>query len=354
MSTQDSRLKILYGVQATGQGHITRARVMAAALQKENADVDFVFTGRPPEDLYNIEIFGEFQTRRGLTFYFNNGKVSNLKTLFNNSARQLVKDIKDLDLKPYDLVITDYEPVTAWAAKLRGTPSIGIGHQYAFQHDIPVAGFNSLSRLGMKEFAPAQTGLGVHWHHFNQPILPLIFEPPARDKTIQKNKIVVYLNFEELEDVTNLLEDFSEYDFYIYASAVKKPYEQAHLKFRPTSALFKQDIEDCAGIICGAGFELATEALHMGKKLLVKPMEGQPEQLSNALALTKLGLGDAMYKLEKYAVSAWLQKPEGKRITYPDTASAVVKWITEGRWNESSKLFHQIWQRVDGLENMKP
>jgi uncharacterized protein (TIGR00661 family) len=170
---------------------------------------------------------------------------------------------------------------------------------------------------------------------------------------VQKSKIVVYLNFEELEDVTNLLEDFKEYDFYIYASAVKKPYEMAHLKFRPTSPLFKQDIENCTGIICGAGFELATEALHMGKKLLVKPMEGQPEQLSNARALTKLGLGDAMYMLDKQIVSEWLQKPDGRKVTYPDAATAVVKWITEGRWNDSSKLVHQLWKRVDGLENFK-
>lgn len=352
MSTQNSRLKILYGVQATGQGHITRARVMVTALQEQEADIDFVFTGRPSGDLYHMEVFGEFQTYRGLTFHFDKGKVSPLKTVFNNSARQLVRDIKDLDLKPYDLVITDYEPVTAWAARLRGVPSIGIGHQYAFHHDVPVAGFNPLARKGMREFAPAPVSLGVHWHHFGQPILPPIFTPPARDKPMQDNKIVVYLNFEDLDQVTALLQDFKTHDFYIYASAVKAPYEKGNLKFRPTSPLFKQDIEDCAGIICGAGFELATEALHMGKKLLVKPMHGQPEQLSNAKALTQLGLGDAMHMLDKRAVASWLLKSAGHQVTYPDTARAIARWVAAGKWDDVVPLAQGLWNAVEGLDHV--
>ena len=38
-------MKLLYGVQGTGNGHIARARIMAAALsQCSDIDVDFVFT----------------------------------------------------------------------------------------------------------------------------------------------------------------------------------------------------------------------------------------------------------------------------------------------------------------------
>ena len=38
-------MKLLYGVQGTGNGHIARARIMAAALsQRSDIDVDFVFS----------------------------------------------------------------------------------------------------------------------------------------------------------------------------------------------------------------------------------------------------------------------------------------------------------------------
>ena len=42
-------MRILYGVQGTGNGHITRARTMLPALQAAGIDVDFVFSGRPSE-----------------------------------------------------------------------------------------------------------------------------------------------------------------------------------------------------------------------------------------------------------------------------------------------------------------
>jgi UDP:flavonoid glycosyltransferase YjiC (YdhE family) len=39
-------MKILYGVQGTGNGHITRARAMAAEMHAAGVEVDFVFSGR--------------------------------------------------------------------------------------------------------------------------------------------------------------------------------------------------------------------------------------------------------------------------------------------------------------------
>ena len=49
-------MRLLYGVQGTGNGHIARARIMAAALaQRDDINVDFVFTGRPPEKYFDME-----------------------------------------------------------------------------------------------------------------------------------------------------------------------------------------------------------------------------------------------------------------------------------------------------------
>ncbi|MBP7664242.1 MAG: glycosyltransferase, partial [Shewanella sp.] len=39
-------MRILYGVQGTGNGHLSRARVMAKALMKQDIEVDFLFSGR--------------------------------------------------------------------------------------------------------------------------------------------------------------------------------------------------------------------------------------------------------------------------------------------------------------------
>jgi hypothetical protein len=60
---------------------------------------------------YQFKGFGfDFGTKGGIDY-----KSSFQKADFS----QLIKDIRNLPVKDYDLVINDFEPVTAWACKLR-------------------------------------------------------------------------------------------------------------------------------------------------------------------------------------------------------------------------------------------
>ncbi|MFM8341169.1 MAG: glycosyltransferase, partial [Methylomonas sp.] len=117
---------------------------MAKALYAAGFDVTFQFTGRPADKYFDMEIFGDYQVKAGLTFNTNKGQVSYLKTALEEQPISFMRDIKALDLSGYDLVISDFEPVTAWAAKLQGIKTIGIGHQYAFNYEIPKAGSDFL------------------------------------------------------------------------------------------------------------------------------------------------------------------------------------------------------------------
>ena len=159
-------MRIFYGVQGTGNGHITRARVMAKELQKAGIEVTFQFTGRPADKYFDMDVFNGYQTRTGLTFNTDKGHVNYIKTARDAKLGQLWQDITTLDLGHYDQVITDFEPVTAWAAKRQKKAVLGIGHQYAFAHDIPRVGSDPIANQIMKYFAPADIGIGLHWHHF--------------------------------------------------------------------------------------------------------------------------------------------------------------------------------------------
>lgn len=339
-------MKILYGVQATGNGHITRARVIAPILLRRGVDVRFLFTGRPWEHLFDMEVFGDCDWRRGLTFATRAGHVQYLRTAFRNDLIGFVRDVRTLDLSPYDLVVTDFEPVTAWAAKLQGAKSIGIGHQYAFNYPIPRTGDDVLARNVMKYFAPASIGLGLHWHHFDQPILPPIIETPADPEHVRQDKIVVYLPFEDIRAIVHLLEGFNSYQFHVYSSSPcsRKP---EHIHIRPLSRLgFQDDFRDCSGVICNAGFELASEALQMGKKLLVKPLRAQMEQLSNALALEQIQLGAVMPDLDEASVAYWLKNGAAHRVIYPNVAEAVVEWMLAGDPRIDQEWVRSVWDRV--------
>ena len=75
-------------------------------------------------------------------------------TLKKNNIRQFFFNIKQLDLSQYDLVISDFEPISAWAAKNQKVPSLAIGHQYAFLYNTPKQGSNIFNDALMKYFAP--------------------------------------------------------------------------------------------------------------------------------------------------------------------------------------------------------
>jgi len=339
-------MKIFYGVQGTGNGHITRARVMAKELYSAGIDVTFQFTGRPANKYFDMEIFKDYQVREGLTFSTNKGHVNYLKTAFETKYATFFKDIKCLDLSPYDLVITDFEPVTAWAGKRQKKSILGIGHQYAFNHKIPRAGADPIAVQIMKYFAPADNNVGLHWHHFNQPILPPIIETPETPKNYIKNKIVVYLPFEDQNQVIKLLSVFKDFNFHIYSPELAVS-DFDHITCNSLSREgFKKDLYDCAGIISNAGFELASESLQLGKKILTKPLHSQMEQISNAAALKQLGYGHTMVDLDLSTIGDWLHEAQATLVTYPNVAKHIVEWITQGMPKIEGSFIDNIWQEV--------
>jgi uncharacterized protein (TIGR00661 family) len=342
-------VKVFYGVQATGNGHITRARAMAPKLKQAGVDVTWMFTGRPWEQLFEMEVFGDYEWRSGLTFATKSGHVQYLQTVLENPLARFVRDVKNLDLSGYDLVVCDFEPVTAWAAKLQGIKTIGIGHQYAFSYDIPKAGADFLGEKVLRYFAPVSVGLGVHWHHFHHPILPPVIEREMGDSTPRPEKVIVYLPFEDVDHVIHLLKQFPSYEFYVYSPTHPKTAHEhpANVHVRQLSRTgFQKDFAESSAVISNAGFELASESLQTGKKILVKPLRGQMEQVSNALALELLQLGQVMQSLDSSSIATWLEQSRPIHVQYPDSAQAIVDWLLQGELRVDPSWVDGIWAQT--------
>lgn len=338
-------MRIFYGVQGTGNGHITRARAMASELLKLGAKVDYLFSGRDIDQYFDMDIFGDFRTVAGLTFSFNQGRISPIKTALNLKPIQFLQDVCALDLAPYDLVITDFEPVTAWAAKRQKKAAIGLGHQYSFHHAIPQHRGSPLQKAILRHFAPASKSIGLHWHHFGQPIFPPI-APIEGTPSPRANYYVVYLPFEDPSEIVKLLAPFTDYRFSIYHPQAPSA-SPDHLQWNlPSWMPFREDLLRCQGVICNAGFELASEVLQLGGKLLVKPIHGQSEQISNALALNTLGYGQVMTRLDTEAVESWLQSTSTIQIHYPGVAAALSQWLVSGATDSLSDLSKSLWARA--------
>jgi uncharacterized protein (TIGR00661 family) len=340
-------MKILFGVQGTGNGHISRSRELVRKLKDDGHEVEVVISGRKEEELKEIGIFEPCRVMKGLTLVTFRGRMNYMETMFQLDLVRLMSDIFSLDTNGVDLIVTDFEPITSMAARIKGIPSVGFGHQYAFHYHIPVAKGNIFEKYTLLNFAPARYYAGLHWSHFNQPIFPpVIPETLYREAlpAVDRKKILVYLPFEEVDDVERYVMPFDSREFYIYGK-VREDRDSGHLHFRGYSREgFLRDLMECDGVVCNAGFELPGEALHLGKKLLLRPLDGQIEQESNALAMEELGFGMAMHALDGAVLGAWLEKPSRTPLHYRRTVDYIAEWIADRRWDELSRYTEAAWK----------
>jgi uncharacterized protein (TIGR00661 family) len=342
-------MNILYGVQTTGNGHICRSKEIIGSLKKRGHRVQVLLSGTTPNLLPEMKVFEPYSIRRGLTFITKRGRIQNLKTLLQLNFIRFYRDIRDYDASGIDLVITDFEPISSCIARRHGIPSIGISHQSAFEYDIPMAKGNPIGRYILRNFAPADHMVGLHWHHFDQPILPpVIPDCFENERPVIPDKIIVYLPFEHKHSIRTMLRGIHTHHFHIYESSCKVSSDEGNLHHRPFSrANFLRDLSECSGIICNSGFELPSEALHLGKRILAKPLLGQLEQESNALALSQLGLAKIVVTLNIEEIKGWLMETAGAHaepMNYPNVSERLAEWIGDGCHNNLKDFARSVWQ----------
>lgn len=335
-------MKILYGVQGTGNGHTTRARMMARHFKAAGIEVDYVFSGRATDQYFGMGCFGDYRALRGLTFATENGAVNYWRTVYQAHPLEFLRDVFALDAGDYDAVLTDFEPISAWAGMRAGVPVIGMGHQYAFAYpDVPRAGDNWQSRLVMRTFAPASIKLGLHWDSFGGPVLPPIIDTSLRHQPA--DHVLVYLPFEDADAVTAMLNEIGDHKFVQYGGVDHDII--GNVTRKPASvAGFHHDLTTANRVICNCGFELVSECLHLGVPVLTRPLAGQSEQLANAAALRALGFATILQDIDSGEIDVWLRSaPSAPELQFPDVAAAIVGWISRRRWHDVGSLAEQLW-----------
>jgi uncharacterized protein (TIGR00661 family) len=304
-----------------------------------------LLSGRAPDKLWEVEDLQPYQAKPGLTFVLQRGRIRPLRTVRNLNLVAFYRDIRNVDASGVDLVISDFEPLSVRIAARRGLVSIGLGHQYAFRYPVPKPRGRWINRLVLARYAPVKIALGLHWHHFNAPILPpIIPELPVAQPV--PRKAVVYLPFEDPDDVLAAIEPLGDWEFFIYQD-VPAPRDRGHCRVRPFSRSgFRHDLATAEAVIANAGFELTSEALHLGKKLVVRPLGGQMEQEANALACEELGLAAVIRRLDAEVVRKGLKRPPGPPRPVPDWVGELTAWIGRAAWRDVEPLVASAWSQA--------
>ncbi len=324
--------KILYAIQGTGNGHLSRAAEIIPHLQKKG-NLDILVSGIQYDLALPFEVKYKYY---GLSFIFGKkGGIDYLATYRKSRIKNLYDEIRELNIKQYDLVISDFEPVSSWAARKAEMECIGLSNQAAVLADgsPQPKKFDPIGKLVLNYYAPCTTQYGFHFKKYNSGIYTPIIRQDIRELKVEdKGHYVVYLpSFDEAK-IMEKLKQFKKIKFHIFSKHTKKTFEVDNFSVYPINKeLFTKSFATCKGIICGAGFATPSEALYLDKKLLVIPMKSQYEQLCNAVALKGMGVSviKSFKKKHILTISDWLETSKTVTVNYPDETGKIVDQIIQ-------------------------
>lgn len=320
-------MKILYAIQGTGNGHLARAEEIIPPL-RAYGEVDIFVSGAQADIKLSFPV--KYQSK-GLSFYFGKtGGIDLLKTFKGNSSRKVYKEIKKFPVENYDVVINDFEPITAWACRKRSVPCVGLSHQSALlSPHVPKPGkIDPLGEWVLRGYAPVDQYVSFHFERYDANMFTPVIRRAIREATIVNgDHYTVYLPAHDDKKLVPLLSKVKGVNWQVFSKHAQKPYHTGRLSVYPVNKdAFATSVARCRGILCGAGFETPAEALYMGKKLMVLPMKGQLEQHYNAAALNQMGVPVLKRLKKKHLehIQNWVDTNERVNVSYNDnTAEAV-------------------------------
>ncbi|MCA1764568.1 MAG: glycosyltransferase family protein [Cryomorphaceae bacterium] len=324
-------MKVLYAIQGTGNGHIARAGEIVPAL-RNRVQTDVLLSGMHTE----LELDFEVKYKcKGLGFKFGKkGGIDYLNTWRGSDVSAFLREIKAIDLSGYDLVISDFEPVSAWAAKKQHIPCVGLSNQCTLLDGSISNGKGKKSRLArslLRNYAPTDVNYGFHFTATGAFIHTPVIRRKIREVNVADHgHIAVYLPFYNDKKILKALSFFREKKWIVFSKHSKSPYRHRNVFVYPIdSKRFMEEMATASGVLCGAGFSTTTEAIFLGKKLLVIPMKNQFEQNFNAKALEKLGVPSisGLKKKHRDDIKNWLDTERALHISYPDKTQAIVDQI---------------------------
>jgi uncharacterized protein (TIGR00661 family) len=334
-------MKILYAIQGTGNGHVTRAMEVVPILQQKG-DVDVLISGTQSDLKLPFPVKYKF---KGLGFIFGKGGGIDIwNTYLKMNSLRLLREIKSFQIEKYDLVISDFEPVSSWAAMLAKRPSVGLSNQVATLHPLAPKPRKTdfLGRMILEHYAPTTYNYGFHFKSLDKNIYTPIIRTQVREKKItDKGHYTVYLPSYNDERIIKHLKKFKHAEWQVFSKHNSKKYSYKNISLQPlNNRLFLESMASSSGVLCNAGFGTTSEALFMKKKLLVIPMKTQYEQQCNAVMLKSMGVA-VMKKLKKKhedKIKDWLDNGEVLKINYPDITEKIIDTIIENHAGKNIEI----------------
>lgn len=323
-------MNILFAIQATGNGHISRAREIIPHLLN-HGNLDVLVSGRQAE--VQLPYLIKYK-KPGIGYTFGkHGGIDFIDSIQHLKPFRFFYDVSTFPVHQYDLVINDFEPVTAWACKLQKKACIALSHQASFLSPfVPrPAKRNAFSESVLRHFAPSTQQVGFHFKRYDTFIRTPVIRSEIRNLEVTNGgHITVYLPAHADEVIIPHLKRVPDVAWHVFSKHTKMAYHEKNVQVFPVAQeQFLKSFASCEGIITAGGFESPAEAIYMKKKILSVPMLNQYEQACNAEALKSAGVNVIKRIDETFSgrIKSWLNFGSVVQLHYPDETAELVEHI---------------------------
>lgn len=333
-------MKILYAIQGTGNGHMARAREILPTL-KSHFEVDILVSGKNVNLDPGFNIDYDFH---GMSYkYAADGRLDVFGSLRAFKAGAFLRDLITLPVHEYDLIVNDFEPISAWAGKLRGIPVLACSHQaaYLFKESPRPTSKDVIAETAFKYYAPSDAQIGFHFRDYHSQILPAPVRQEVRRLRNSQvlNHITVYLPSFGVEELVHFFSQIEQEQWHVFTKQTDKRIQRGNVLIEPISNdAFLQSLANSKAVLCNAGFELPSESIYLKKKLMVVPIKGQYEQLCNAAALEEIGVSviESLHRESIPQIREWLLQDNILDIPFTDSLEVVINAINS--WKTSTAV----------------
>lgn len=321
-------MNILYAIQGTGNGHISRAREVIPHLLKYG-QLDLLVSGTQAE--VSLPYIIKYR-KQGISYTFGKqGGIDLIDSVKHLKPFDFLNDIQTFPVNEYDLIINDFEPVTAWACKLKKKPCIALSHQSSFlsaktPRPPKKDGF---AESVFRHYAPTTDGYGFHFKSYDSFIHTPVIRADVRIlEPTNKGHITAYLPAHGDDILIKYFSQIKDVQWEVFSKHTKLAYTIGNVHIKPVlNDDFTQSLASSDGLITAGGFESPAEAIYLRKKVLAIPMLNQYEQQCNAQAMKDLGIS-VVKEIDHTFISkvnSWLNFAFPINIHYPDTIGKIVE-----------------------------
>lgn len=345
--------RIIYSISGEGMGHAMRSKPILDYLTRKHK-LKIFSSGRAYS--YLSKIFQDVNEIQGVYMKYRKNSVNELGTvicnLFNvpkmiSSFGKLKRAIKSFNP---DMIISDYEAISAYAGLFNKIPVISVDNQHIFDKTnlkFPKKYFMNYieTRLVDRMIIPR-----AKYHFittFFNPKLksgnvflvpPVLRDEIIRMKTKEKGYFLVYQTSETNHELIETLKKIGE-NFIVYGFNKNK--KEKNIIFKKSDEIgFFKDLSGCRAVIINGGFTLMSEAIYLRKPVLSIPVKRQFEQIINAIYLDKLGYGKFIKEANQRQIMGFI-KSLGK---YKDNLKQYKK-------QDNSKLFDKLDSVIKGISS---